>query len=1023
MATYNTFIKGIEVPTLDALNSNFLSKTNTDSYTPTANYNPATKKYVDDCIAAINQLHFEIVQTLPATGDPTIIYMISQQGGLGADDYYDEYIYINNNWEKIGSTRIDLSNYYTKTQTDAKLKEYFPVYRLTVNQNGSLNSYVYLNNDCIAQVNAMIADAYARNAPTFAIWLDHRTDATQKTRKGCLLVSNTTNWMETRIERSQQFFGYTQNSTGFRDKNILKYMISFEPKFTTSVPTVNSVALYMVQNDYITQDNSVAYTPTGNYNPATKKYVDDAINGIDLTPYATINYVDNNIPAKTYIINHDGSWSKSIPTSQFNQLAGMVSYYAKYNAIPNAYYISDAGVYAPIVEITVGDSGDLKRINCKTGPSPNASDWGTYYGVTYKGFCSYMAFSFYVPTTEYEAGNIEHVYNSTNTSSISRIAVDQANSAILGLSGTNNIPLGTRNTASFTPTGDYNPATKKYVDDAVAGIPQPDLTVLPIDVSSENEVKTYTYISSNLPYASQRDSHLVLSFFDSADDALYFVNDMYHHGYSNAQIFIWPDDMIGNRRQMIYPITVSILNVDFASKKTMTPTTYFDLYATFIDLTGWGTNGYFGMESARAMLASIEYDSATDSFVKTNDTYIPYFQGSTSVSKIPTKSYVDGLPAEFLNKYIKFAELDYQGNLDWNNFDVNTWYILPQGYDLGTYDANGIFVAQSGNYNSGDRNPKTTLRMISLFATKNHKSSMQYVKFICLAPNPSTWMLNGLHTGILYATASTGASTTSDSAYYSLPSITFSGLMSESTFDVTERTITARQTFNNYAPRTSVAPTNGNDLTNKTYVDGGVSNLASIYDNTATYNVGDLVTKDNTLYTCITAITTAENWDATHWETTTVNSLMNLMYNFITPDIIWESNDAANNLKAIQADISASPTWQLTDLDLTPYKRIKIYSKAGQKSGITASASTTAAMVLEMSLDSRAAIAEYGGNYVGSIISQKPNDNNRTATLTCAVSADKTKFVVLRQTNLYGTGATSNDDVNADVFMIEGYKY
>ena len=31
-------------------------------------------------------------------------------------------------------------------------------------------------------------------------------------------------------------------------------------------------------------------------------------------------------------------------------------------------------------------------------------------------------------------------------------------------------PLGVANTTEYTPTGDYNPATKKYVDDAVAGI-------------------------------------------------------------------------------------------------------------------------------------------------------------------------------------------------------------------------------------------------------------------------------------------------------------------------------------------------------------------------------------------------------------------------------------------------------------------------------------------------------------------------------------------------------------------------
>jgi hypothetical protein len=140
------------------------------------------------------------------------------------------------------------------------------------------------------------------------------------------------------------------------------------------------------------------------------------------------------------------------------------------------------------------------------------------------------------------------------------------------------------------------------------------------------------------------------------------------------------------------------------------------------------------------------------------------------------------------------------------------------------------------------------------------------------------------------------------------------------------------------------------------------------------------------------------------------------------PVVVWEETTPANYLKAIQADLSANPAWQLTNLDLTPYKRIKIYTCAGRKSsGAGIDASTTPATVLEMSLDPRAAIAEYGGNYCGSVEFQKPNDANRFATLTCAVSADKTKFVVLRQTNIYGTAATSNNDANANVFMIEAY--
>ena len=36
---------------------------------------------------------------------------------------------------------------------------------------------------------------------------------------------------------------------------------------------------------YLNIANTTEYTPTANYHPATKKYVDDALSGIDLSPY------------------------------------------------------------------------------------------------------------------------------------------------------------------------------------------------------------------------------------------------------------------------------------------------------------------------------------------------------------------------------------------------------------------------------------------------------------------------------------------------------------------------------------------------------------------------------------------------------------------------------------------------------------------------------------------------------------------------------------------------------------------
>ncbi len=59
-------------------------------------------------IAGITGISFEIVQTLPATGDAGTIYLVSH-GGSGTD-IYDEYVYINNAWEKLGTTSADFTN-------------------------------------------------------------------------------------------------------------------------------------------------------------------------------------------------------------------------------------------------------------------------------------------------------------------------------------------------------------------------------------------------------------------------------------------------------------------------------------------------------------------------------------------------------------------------------------------------------------------------------------------------------------------------------------------------------------------------------------------------------------------------------------------------------------------------------------------------------------------------------------------------------------------------------------------------
>lgn len=79
-------------------------------YTKSQTY---TKQEVLDLIGQIEGVSIQAVNELPQTGEPNIIYLVPKQGKTG--DVKDEYIWVNNAWEKIGSTEIDLSNYATKT--------------------------------------------------------------------------------------------------------------------------------------------------------------------------------------------------------------------------------------------------------------------------------------------------------------------------------------------------------------------------------------------------------------------------------------------------------------------------------------------------------------------------------------------------------------------------------------------------------------------------------------------------------------------------------------------------------------------------------------------------------------------------------------------------------------------------------------------------------------------------------------------------------------------------------------------
>lgn len=78
-------------------------------------------KILKGIIDNLANIQFLVVDVLPSSDiKSNIIYLVKKKGS--GTDVHDEYIYIENNWEKIGDTSIDLTNYYTKDQVDSQIQ-------------------------------------------------------------------------------------------------------------------------------------------------------------------------------------------------------------------------------------------------------------------------------------------------------------------------------------------------------------------------------------------------------------------------------------------------------------------------------------------------------------------------------------------------------------------------------------------------------------------------------------------------------------------------------------------------------------------------------------------------------------------------------------------------------------------------------------------------------------------------------------------------------------------------------------
>lgn len=108
-------------------------------------------------VGSMVNLHFEVVATLPVSDQQTNVIYLVPKNTPGLENVYDEYIWFNNNWELIGTTAVDLSNYVTKTGSES-------ISNKTITDS-TYEGYT-LDDACAKDVDTSITDVTSTNLPT-----------------------------------------------------------------------------------------------------------------------------------------------------------------------------------------------------------------------------------------------------------------------------------------------------------------------------------------------------------------------------------------------------------------------------------------------------------------------------------------------------------------------------------------------------------------------------------------------------------------------------------------------------------------------------------------------------------------------------------------------------------------------------------------------------------------------------------------------------------------------------------------
>lgn len=384
----------------------------------------------------------QVVDTLPDVGETDTIYLLKKDTP-GEQNLYDEYVYTETTgWEHIGDTSVDLTDYYNKDETDEKLNNIAYSLDLLNSDFSNLNSLDYQKiND------------YVNYCKDIDRWVPIKL-STRDYKNGELPIFN--------IHSSANFANIVFSFITIKANNNFETLFTFEFYGSWEEDGYHVSGSRNYRKDDITplyRNNTRLYTPTQDYHPATKKYVDDNKYTLPVASAETLGGI---------------KLGEGLSADE----NGVVS--ANVENIPEVYVdslfpggqrpITDT-IFLEKLETLINKYKDksytIKKIACFVDFTSNQ---------TYPYYMSFSCPSKIMNTrTSYNFhGDVKllGVFNDKRQCFTSQVIVNGnwiddifhiTSCYIIGVPE-NIVMISIDNTYRYTPTGDYNPSTKLYTD-------------------------------------------------------------------------------------------------------------------------------------------------------------------------------------------------------------------------------------------------------------------------------------------------------------------------------------------------------------------------------------------------------------------------------------------------------------------------------------------------------------------------------------------------------------------------------